>query len=807
MTARALPPEALARRYDPGSLGFLTTAELADVTDLLGQPRATAAIDLGLGMAREPSHVFALGANGTGKRTYVANVLRERAAARPTPADLCYVHDFDAPQSPRLLVVPAGMGGSLRSDVEHLVEDLRAAIAGAFESEPYHARRDALEREAKEQPQKAFEELDERAKQERLALVRTPLGIMVAPQGDGEVLTPEAVAGLPEAERAAVQAKVEAFEQDVQRIMRQAPRWLRARRERLAELRRETTTLAVEHLMDETRRKYAAVPDVVAYLDAVQQDVIAHAAELVEGDRPVEGPADLLAPALARSRRSRYRVNVIVDNGRVSGAPVVFEDNPTYENLVGRIEHTSEFGTLVTDFSHIRAGALHRASGGFLVLEAHRLLSAPYSWEALKRALQSGTVRIEPLGRALGLVGTVSLEPQAAPLQVQVILLGEPLLYYLLSIADPDFGELFKVAADFADDMPATDAQRRPYAALLATVARQHGLRRFDRHAVARLLEHSARLAGHQQRLSLRIGRLLDVMREADYWAGVGAAETVGVTHVQQALDARVRRSDRLRERIYDEMADGTIVVDTAGSRVGQVNSLSVTPLGEFVFGRPSRITARVRMGQSGVVDIEREVELGGPIHSKGVLILGGYLAARYAPAQPLSLSATLVFEQSYAAVEGDSASAAELFALLSAIAGAPLRQDVAVTGAIDQHGRVQAVGSVNEKIEGFFDVCRVRGLTGEHGVLIPAANVRHLMLRPDVIEAAAAGRFHVYAMATADEGLEILTGLPAGERDPAGEYPEESFNRLVDDQLIEFAEAWRASAVPPPAMAGIGGR
>jgi predicted ATP-dependent protease len=807
VSARVLGPEGLARRYDPGTLGFLTTAELADVTELIGQPRATAAIDVGLGMTRNGNHLFAMGPNGTGKRTYVTNVLRARAGARPTPSDLCYVHDFDAPQAPRLLVVPAGMGVALQSDVEQLVEDLRAAIAAAFESEGYHARREALEREVKAQPQQAFEALDERAKQERLALVRTPLGVMVAPQRDGEVLSAEEVAALPEAERAAVQAKIEAFEQDVQRTMRQAPRWLRTRRERLAQLRRETTTIAVEHLMDETRRKYAAVPDVADYMDAVQRDVIEHAAELVEGDRPAEGPAELLAPALARSRRARYRVNVIVDNGRLHGAPVVIEDNPTYENLVGRIEHTSEFGTLVTDFSHIRAGALHRANGGYLVLEAHRLLASPYSWEALKRALQSGTVRIEPLGRALGLLGTVSLEPQAVPLEVQVVLLGEPLLYYLLSVVDPDFGELFRIMADFADDMPATDADRRPYAALLATVARQHGLRRFDRHAIARLFEHSARLAGHQERLSLRFGRLLDLMREADYWAGRAGADTVGLPHVQQALDAQVRRSDRLRQRILDEMVDGTVVVDTAGTRVGQVNSLSVTPLGDFVFGRPSRITARVRMGQAGVVDIEREVELGGPIHSKGVLILSGYLGERYAPAAPLSLSATLVFEQSYAAVEGDSASAAELFALLSAIAGTPLRQDLAVTGAVDQHGRIEAVGSVNEKVEGFFDLCRARGLTGEHGVIIPAANARHLMLRPDVIEAVAAGRFRVYTMETADEGLEILTGLPAGERDPTGEYPEGSVNRLVDERLVAFAETWRAAAVPAGTFSGVDGR
>jgi lon-related putative ATP-dependent protease len=789
---------ALIRHVDPASLGFLTTAELPDLAELVGQPRATAAIDFALGMGPQAYHLFAMGPSGAGKRTYISSVLQRRAAARSTPPDLCYVYNFDAPERPRLLVVPAGTGAALRADVDHLIEDLRAAIAVALESEEYQARHDAVDREVKAQPERAFQELDERARREGLAIVRTPMGFVVASQRDDHVLTGEDLAALPASERSAIEAKIDAFQNDMQRTLRQAPRWLRTRRERLADLRRETTALAVDHLMDEVRRKYAAVPDAVTYLDAVRHDVTEHAQELLEGERVPDNPAELLAARLGRLRLgSRYSINVVVDNGRTHGAPVIIEDHPTHDSLVGRLEHRAEFGALVTDHSLIRAGALHRAHGGYLLLDARRLLTLPFSWDALKRALQSRHVRIEPPGRALGIVGTVSLEPEPAPLDVQVVLLGDPLLYYLLSVADPDFGNLFKVVADFADDTTATSEDRRRYATLLATLGRAHGLRPFDRHAVARVFEHSARLAGHQERLSLRIGAVLDLMREAAYWAERAGADVVGRPHVQQALDAHLRRADRLRERVHDEIARGTIVVETEGERVGQLNSLSIATLGDFTFGRPVRVTARVRAGQAGVVDIDREVELGGPIHSKGVLILCGYLGEQYASAEPLSLSATLAMEQSYSLVEGDSASAAELCALLSAIAGVPLRQSLAITGSVDQQGRMQAVGAVNEKIEGFFDVCRVRGLTGVHGVIIPAANAQHLMLRPDVVEAAAAGRFSIYAVPTVDAAIELLTGLPAGERDVTGEFPEDTFNRCVAQRLSTLATAWQAFSAP----------
>jgi predicted ATP-dependent protease len=800
----SLRPDALVRTFDLAALGFRTTAQLPDVADLVGQPRATAAIDFGLGMAPQAYHLFAIGAPGTGKRSYVSNLVARHAAGRPAPPDLCYVYNFDEPQRPKLLTVPAGMGVTLRADMGHLAEDLRAAITAALESDEYQSRRDAVERQAKQQPEHAFQELDERAGREGVALVHTPVGFVVAARRGDEVISAEDLERLPTAERDAIQARIAAFEQDLQRTLRQTPRWLRERRERLTELRSQTSSLAVDQLMEEIRRKYAAVPQVLEYLDAVKRDVTEHALDLAAGDHGPNGAPEPLASMLGGGRRApRYRVNVIVDNGRTHGAPVVFEDHPTHDALVGWVEHRAEFGTLVTDYSLIRAGALHRANGGYLVLEVHRLLGLPFAWDALKRALLSRRVRIEPPGRALGLVGAASLEPEPAPLDLQVVLLGHPLLYYLLSAADPDFSDLFKVVADFAEDMPATDDAQPRYAALLATVARAHGLRPFDRPAMAGLFEQSARLAGHRDRLSLRMGAVLDLMREADYWAGRAGADTVGALHVRQATEARVRRADRLRERLQDEMARRTLVVDTEGERVGQVNSLSTVTLGDFTFGRPSRVTARVRAGQAGVVDIDREVELGGPVHSKGVLILGGYLGERYASAQPLSLSATLAFEQSYATVEGDSASAAELCALLSAIAGVPLRQSLALTGSIDQQGHLQAIGAVNEKIEGFFDVCRSRGLTGEHGVIIPAANAQHLMLRPDVVEAAAAGRFRIYAVATADEAIELLTGLPAGERDADGEFPEDSFNRLVARRLDNLAAAWQAFSVPAAALAG----
>ena len=542
------------------------------------------------------------------------------------------------------------------------------------------------------------------------------------------------------------------------------------------------------------------------YLTSVQQDVIDNLDEFLGiTDTPPAAPPEASPPRppIRTSFFRRYQVNVVVDHSGATGAPVIYEDHPTVQNLVGRIEHMAQMGALVTDFNLIKAGALHRANGGYLILDARKVLLQPFAWEELKRALRSREIRIEVLGQTLSLVSTVSLEPEPIPLDVKVILLGERMLYYTLYEADPDFGELFKVAADFEDQMDRTADNHLLYARMIGTIARQEGLRPLDRAAVARVIEQSARLAGDAEKLSTHVHSIADLLREADYWAGEAQHHVIAAMDVQHAIDAQIRRLDRVRERIQEEIQRGTILIDTQGAAVGQVNGLSVLSMGQFAFGRPSRITARVRLGRGEVVDIEREVALGGPIHSKGVLILSAYLGARYAADRPLSLSASLVFEQSYSGVEGDSASSAELYALLSALADLPVKQGLAVTGSVNQRGQVQAIGGVNEKIEGFFDTCRAQGLTGEQGVLIPASNVKHLMLRHDVVAAVAAAQFQVYAVETIDQGIELLTGVPAGERDNAGAFPAGSVNQRVEARLVELAEKRLAFGVPERGSTG----
>jgi predicted ATP-dependent protease len=680
----------------------------------------------------------------------------------------------------------------LSADMDRLIEDLRTAIASALESEEYQKRQQAVHDDFKARPEKEFKALAEEASKSGLALVGTPAGFMVAPVRGEEIMSPEAVAALPEDEQKRLQKKAGTLEQETRRILRRLPVWARERRDRLRELERETTRAAVSHSIEELQEKHSGLPEVLGYLEQVERDVIEHAQQLVE--RELSG-ADALLETLGREPRltaeRRYRVNVLVDHASAGGAPVVFEDNPTYDNLFGRMEQTAHFGTLSTDFLLIRGGALHRARGGYLVLQASKLFRIPFLWDALKRALQAHRVRIESLGEALGLASTVSLDPEPTPLEVQVVLLGEPVLYHLLCALDPEFAELFKVPADFDDVVPCTQENLSRYATLVATLARRHGLRSFDRAAVIRVLEESCRQASDQEKLTARIGVVLDLLREADYWAGLEGAAGVTAAHVQRAVEAQTSRADRIRERLYEAMGRRAISITTDGRQIGQINGLSVAVVGNFAFGFPTRITARVRAGRGDVVDIEREVELGGPVHSKGVLILQGYLGARYALDRPLSLHASLVFEQSYGGVEGDSASAAELFALVSAIAEVPLTQEIAVTGSVNQHGEIQAVAGVNEKVEGFFDVCRARGLNGRQGVIIPATSSRRLMLRRDVIESVRDGLFHVYAVETADQGLRLLTGIEPGERDASGQFPEGTLNQLVESRLVALAETW----------------
>lgn len=796
------PPETLnasqlRRRCDPGRLPFTTTAELPDGPLVLGQDRAVAAIQFGIGMRREGYNAFALGPTGAGKHAIVRRFLEDQAASEPAPRDWCYVHNFEQPHRPRAISLPKGMGVKFRDDLARLVDELRTSITAALETEEYRQRRQQIHEEFNTRRDQALEDLRTRAAARDVALIRTPLGLALAPMREAQVIDSDAFEQLPESERQTIRTTIEGFEAELEKILHELPKWHRESHEKIRALKRAVTKTAVDALIDELKKAYAAEAGVQTHLAALEKDVIDNADDL---RRPKEGEEEaspfeaLMATAgVAPGPLGRYQVNVLDSLGRIPGAPVVYEDKPTFQNLIGRIEHVAQMGTLVTDFTHIKAGALHKANGGYLIVDARRVLLEPFAWEGLKRALRAHAIRIESLGEALSLVSTVSLEAEPIPLDVKVVLIGDRLLYYLLCEFDPDFRELFKVAVDFEASVDRTEPSDRAYAGVIATLARKAALRPFAATGVARVIEHGARVVGDAGKLWIELDRVTDLLREADYWAGVAGHAAVDAGDVQRAIDAQIHRAGRPRDRLQEDIGRGTIMITTSGAALGQVNGLSVIELGGFAFARPSRITARVRLGAGTVVDIEREVELGGPIHSKGVLILSGFLAGRYVPDHPLSLSASIVFEQSYGAVEGDSASSAELYTLLSALADVPIKQSIAVTGSINQHGDVQPVGGINEKIEGFFDVCQARGLTGDEGVLIPAANKRHLMLRDDVIKAVEVGTFHIYAIDTIDQGIEVLTGVPAGARDETGRFPANSINGLVEQRLIAFAKQARA--------------
>lgn len=798
MTPLPLPANSLFTPCDISQFNFATTAELNEFDEIIGQPRAVAAIQFGIGIRHDGFNLFAIGPNGTGRFTAVYQFLTSRAPAEPTPADWCYVYNFDQPHAPNALQLPPGQSPRLQQAMKQLVEDLFTILPTTFTSDDYQSQRKTITATLKEKEVQALESLKEEADRRGIALLQTPGGFAFAPTKDGSVISPEEYLKLSPTEQQALENDIKQLQESLLQIMQQLPQWHRETQQRLKELDQEVAAYTIKPVIDEIRPPYAQLPEVLAYLDAVQADIIQNVKDFLQ---PEESPmAEVLAQAGGdgtRTRLNRYYVNTIITHEPDKGAPVVHEEQPTFPNLLGRVEHISQMGTLLTDFTLIKGGTLHKANGGYLILDARKVLLQPFAWEALKQALRSKEIRIESLGQAYSLISTVSLEPEPIPLDVKVVLIGERLLYYLLCAYDPDFGELFKAVADFDDEMPRNPENNRAYARLIANLAHKEGLRDFDRAAVGRILEQSARLAGDAEKLTAHMQTMTDLLREADYWAGVNGRDVITAADVQQALNAQLQRVGRVRERLLEATLRETMLVDTDGPAVGQINGLSVIELGGQPFGRPSRITASVRLGKGEVIDIERQVEMGGPIHSKGVLILSGFLGARYAAERPFSLTASLVFEQSYSGVEGDSASSAELYALLSALARVPIRQGLAVTGSVNQHGQVQAIGGVNEKIEGFFDLCQARGLTGSQGVLIPTANVKHLMLREDVVTAVAAGQFAIYAVNNIDEGIELLTGIPAGDLDDDGSYPLDSINGRVVTRLETLAAKQREFNAP----------
>jgi len=768
-----LPPALLHRRSTAEELPFKLSSELADAPAMIGQDRAAEAVEFALRIRRKGYNVYALGPAGTGRHSLVGDLLQRRAATESTPPDLCYVNNFSDPQRPRQLDLPAGQGAGFAAAMKHLIDELRISLPAAFERDEYRARREVLDQQLKAHSEEGFGGLQQRAEAKGITLIRTPMGLALAPQRDGKVMSPDDFQALPEDERKHFQADLETAQGELEAVMRQVPQWEREHRDAVRALNRDTTGFAVAGLVGELRNTYADLPDLLDYLDAVERDIKENVDDFLPQTQPQQAPESGGAPippaaqaAVEDMRYRRYQVNVIVDNGNRQGAPVVYEDNPTYQNLVGRVEHLARFGALITDFNLIQAGALHRANGGYLVLDAERLIAGGYGWAALKRGLQSEEIRIESIEQALSLASTVTLQPEPIPLDVKVVLVGSPMLYYLLSQHDEDFAELFKIAADFDDRVTRNANATMLYARVIATIVRREHLRAFDRDAVARVIEQAARLAGDSERLSTSMWAIHELLQEADQLAADAGKEVVGEAEIQGALDAQLRRGDRIYRRMQEEIARKTIRIETSGEAVGQINGLSVISLGALAFGNPTRITAQVRMGRGEVVDVEREVQLGGPLHSKGVLILSGFLGGRFGATRPLSLHASLVFEQSYGGVDGDSASAAELFALLSALAEVPIKQCFAVTGSVDQHGIIQAIGGINEKIEGFFDVCRAAGLTGEQGIIFPASNVKHLMLRADVVAAADNGKFRIIPMDTIDQGFALLTGVATDTTD-----------------------------------------
>ncbi|MEE4303520.1 MAG: AAA family ATPase [Wenzhouxiangella sp.] len=781
---KPLGVDQVYRRCPEESLDFETTDSLEPLGDPVGQERVLQAMRFGAGIRNHGFNLFVLGPRGVDRHALVRRFLEKRAADEHTPPDLCYVYNFSEPDSPRAIRLSAGDGRRLRRDMDGFVEELRTGVAAVFESEEYQSRMQDIQDEFEQRQQKGLSEIGEEASESDIALISTPGGFTLAPMRDGEVLEPDEYEKLPDDERKKIEDKVAELQKKLQQEIQRIPALRKELRNRVRELNEEMILFALGGPIRELKDHWSHEPDVTSYLDAAREHVVENA-EALRGRRGSGPPEELL---------ERFRVNLLVDNAEAEGAPVIYEDLPTHHHLVGWIEHQIRNGALYTDVSMIRPGALHRANGGYLILDARRVLSHPMAWESLKRVLFSGDVRIESLERLYGLVSTTSLQPGNIPVSVKVVLVGERLLYYLLAHYDPDFLELFKVEADFEDEIDRNEENHTLYARMLASLARRTETPPLDRSGVARMIEHASRLADDQRKLTADDRVLRDVLTEAGYWAGEANSGVVTGEHVQRAIEARNERAGRLRKASLEQIDRGTVMVSTRGEVVAQINGLSVIQLGDFRFGRPSRITATARPGNGRVVDIEREVELGGPIHSKGVLILSRFIASRYAPESELSLSGSVVFEQSYGGVDGDSASLAETCVLLSAIAALPLKQSLAVTGSVNQHGRVQAVGGISEKVEGFFDVCRQAGELDGHGVIVPAANVEHLMVKPAVREAVADGQFRIYPVESVNDAIELLTGVTAGELDKAGDYPEGSFNRSVAERLQYFARIARRS-------------
>ena len=796
MSITKLKSSELYRVCDPKKFDFTSTAELEERMSALGQDRAISAVELGINVKSKGYNLFCLGPEGTGKTSLVKRILEKEAKNRPTPKDWAYVYNFDEPYKPKAISFPAGTASDFAKDIDKLIDEFSTAIPSILDSEEFKAAEAIIKERFKQKKEEYIKILQKKAKGRSVSILQMQVGLVVAPMKNGEVLSPEAFDELPEDEKNAIIEDLNAMQQEIENTANDMPSWEEKQRAETKTLREKFIKGTVKKPIDDLKKKYKTEKGAVDFLKNIQKHIIDNIEEFVpcqeQQNNSGNGEDDPLGMLLSRMNKpdedkfSKLKVNVIVKNEKDSGAPIVVLDHPTQSNLVGRVERIQQYGALITDFTLIKAGALHRANGGFLLMDARKLLVQPYSWDSLKRALSSKSVKIDsPADESTFM--TITLDPEPIPLDVKVILTGDEELFELLSEKDPDFRDYFKVEADFGILMDRTEENEQEYAKLIGSLSKKKKIRSLNKQAVARVIEYSSRLAEDSEKLSAHITSIGDLLREADYWARKSNSKQIGKNHIEQAISEQIYRAGRIKEAMLEQIDKGTVMIDVEGKRVGQINGLVVYNFSQNSFGKPSRITVQVRMGKGEFINIEREIDLSGPIHTKGVLILSSLLANRFAKESPLSLSASIVFEQSYGGVDGDSASSTEYYCLLSAISNIPIKQSIAVTGSVNQFGEIQPIGGANEKIEGFFDVCKHRGLTGEQGVIIPRTNVTSLMLREDILQAVDEGKFHIYAVDTVDDGIEILTGMKAGKPNAKGEYPRGTVNYEVKKGLEHY--------------------
>ncbi|MBI4824495.1 MAG: AAA family ATPase [Nitrospirae bacterium] len=790
---RTLKADELYKCCDFKLFDFNTTSEIKVLDGTIGQERAMNALDFGLSLESTGFNIFILGESGTGKMTTIKSFLKKLAEKEPVPSDWCYVYNFKDPDVPQAISMKAGQAILFQKDMEELIKILKVEIPKVFESKEYEKQKSRIMEEFQKKQKELFGSLDDEAQAKGFSIRKTVSGLLIVPvKKTGEPLSEEEFEALEEKSRKKIEEVGRALQEKLDDVVRAVREGEKLVKELLERLERDAALSAVGHLIEELKNKYRAYEIIVTYLEVVREDILAHLEDF-KGAEEQTPPLPFMKMPKAEPTFTRYAINVLVNNKETKGAPCVFEANPTYYNLFGRVEHKIQYGIAVTDFSMIKAGSLHRANGGYLVIDALDLLRSIFAYDALKRSIRNKEVRIEDVWEQYRLISTTTLKPEAIPLDIKVILVGNPFLYYLLYNLDEEYKELFKVKSDFDSRMPRTTSSVKKYAEFIASRCNEEKLLPFDRTGVSKIVEFGSRLAEHQAKLSTRFTDIADIIIESHYWAQKAGSNVVGAEHVEKALNEKVYRNSKIEEHLREMTMEDTLIVKTSGDMVGQVNGLAVLSMGDYSFGKPSRITAKAYTGKAGVVNIERETKMSGRIHEKAILILTHYLGSKYAIKKPISLSASITFEQLYDMVEGDSATCAELYALLSSIAQVPLRQDIAITGSMDQNGDVQPIGGVNEKVEGFFDLCQLRGLNGSHGVIIPSRNIKNLMIKRDVTDAVKEGKFLIYPIDRVEEGLEILTGMPAGELKDDGTYPEGTFNYLVSKRLEEISEALKA--------------